>query len=286
MIMRASIVSMMACILAAAHAVAADAAEFEKIAAELKVAINTHLFDGVEKYRDGIDSQAFHLLCSVWAIHNDIVPDNKRDAVLKYIREYPNYGMELASIGACVFFDTMYPLGTEGGRLLAYLKHPQRWVRMIPNYCTTESIDGGGIPLAVLPNAPGTALPKFVGGIRPTAPGFAVFDVKPTIDGLDRAAVTVPTVKGPAAVEWHRPAKGAGLVLSAKVPGNATAHVYLPKQALSEIVVREGGRVVWQDGRFTAGSPGITAGEDAGHWIKLTVGSGAYNFALEGRPRP
>jgi hypothetical protein len=250
-----------------------DAREFERIAAELKSAINTHLFDGIEKYRDGLDSKAYHLLCSVWAIHNGIVPADKREAVLKYIREYKGYGLELAAIGACVFFDTMYPLGTEGERLLAYLKHPERWVRMIPNYCTTENIAGGGIPLAVLPNAPGTALPKFVGGIRPTAPGFAVFDIKPTIDGLDRAAVTVPTVKGPVAVEWHRPATGAGLALSAKVPCNTTAHVYLPKQALSEIVVRESGRVVWQEGTFAAGSPGITAGEDAGLWIRLTVGS-------------
>jgi alpha-L-rhamnosidase len=259
---------------------AEDAREFEKIAADLKVAINNHLFDGVEKYRDGIDSKAFHLLCSVWAIHNDIVPDDKRDAVLKYIREYKGYGLELASIGACVFFDTMYPLGTEGERLLAYLKHPERWVRMIPNYCTTENIAGAGLSLAVLPNAPGTVLPKFVGGVRPTSPGFKTFDIKPTIDGLEHATVTVPTVKGKVTVHWRKMPNAAGLTLDAVVPANTTAHVYLPKGTWTEIVVREGKAIVWQQGKFVPGTAGITAGEDAGRWIRLTIGSGTYAFAV------
>ena len=261
-----------------------DVRQFEAIAGTLKAGINAHLFDGVEKYRDGPDSKAYHLLCSVWAIHNDLVPADRREAVLTYIRNYPGYGLELASIGACVFFDTMYPLGTEDERLLAYLKHPERWPRMVPNFCTTERIDGGGIPLAVLPNAPGTMLPRYVGGVRPTSPGFATFDIRPAVGGLDHATVTVPTVKGTVRVAWRRLGGGAGLALDATVPVNTTAHVSLPKQALSDVEVREGGAVVWEDGRFRGTVPGITDGRDAGLWIRLTVGSGRYAFTLTGRP--
>jgi alpha-L-rhamnosidase len=264
----------------------ADAQEFDAIAEEIKAGINAHLFDGVEKYRDGLGSQACHLLCSVWAIHNDIVPADKREAVLRYIRTYPGYGLELASIGACLFFDTMYPLGTEGRRLLAFLKHPQRWVRMIPNYCTTERIDGGGIPLAVLPNAPGAMLPRYVGGVRPTSPGFNTFDIKPTMDGLEHASVVVPTVKGKVSVEWRKRPGGAGYTLAATAPVNTTAHVYLPKQALTDVVIREGDALVWQGGTFVRGVAGVSAGTDAGLWIKLTVGSGEYRFSLEGRTSP
>jgi alpha-L-rhamnosidase len=262
----------------------ADARAFDAIAEGLKTGINTHLFDGVEKYRDGLDSKSFHLLCSVWAVYNGIVPDGKREAVLRYIRDYPGHGLELASIGQCVFFDTMYPLGTEGERLLAFLKHPNRWVRMIPNYCTTERADGGGIPLAVLPNAPGTMLPRYVGGVRPTSPGFSAFDIKPTMDGLDHASVTAPTVKGKVSVEWRKLAGKSGFTLAATIPVNTTAHVYLPKQTLSGIVIREGDAPVWQGNQFENGVPGITDGSDAGLWIKLTVGSGMYSFTLSGKP--
>ena len=258
-----------------------DVKAFDVIAAELKAGINAHLFDGVEKYRDGLGSKQYHLLCSVWAIHNDLVPVDKRDAVLKYIRTYPNYGLELASIGQCVFFDTMYPLGTEGERLLAFLKHPQRWVRMIPNYCTTELVDGGGIPLAVLPNAPATVLPKFVGGVRPTNPGFSAFDIKPTMDGLQYASVKVPTVKGMVSVEWRQTSDSKDYTLMAAIPVNSVATVYLPKQGRSGITIREGDIVIWQAGKFVRTVPGIDKIVDAGLWINVSAGSGTYRFTVQ-----
>jgi len=270
----------------------ADIAEFDAIAAEVKNGINTALFDGVEKYRDGLGVDKFHLLPAVWAIHNDLVPADKREAVLRYIRNYPGYGLELASIGQCVFFDTMYPLGTEGGKLMEFLHHPNRWLKMIPNYCTTEHVDGGGIPLAVLPNSPGTMLPRYVGGVRPTSPGFSTFDIKPTVDGLAWAKVQVPTVKGMVTVAWQKPVAatgpagsgkdsgGSGLDLMATIPANTLAEVWLPKQGLNRVMVSEGNAVVWDGSRFKEGTPGVLSVNDTKLWVRLTVGSGSYKFKI------
>ena len=69
------------------------------------------------------------------------------------------------------------------------------------------------------------------------------------------------------------------------VPVNSTATVSIPRDVveMTEIAVREGDRAVWENGRFVAGTPGVTAGKYADSVVSFEVGSGHYAFRLEGK---
>ena len=61
-------------------------------------------------------------------------------------------------------------------------------------------------------------------GVRPTAAGFARFDVKPVfVDGLDRLRLTTSTIRGSVSVAWER--RGARIHLEIEVPVGAEADV-------------------------------------------------------------
>ncbi|MFG2053165.1 family 78 glycoside hydrolase catalytic domain [Micromonospora sp. NPDC048930] len=63
-------------------------------------------------------------------------------------------------------------------------------------------------------------------GVRTATPGAALVDVAPPAVGLDHAAGTVPTQRGPVRLDWRR--TGAGLQVELEVPVNVTARVALP----------------------------------------------------------
>jgi alpha-L-rhamnosidase len=63
-------------------------------------------------------------------------------------------------------------------------------------------------------------------GIRTTSPGAATVAVVPPADGLEHAAGTVHTQRGPVSTSWERGANGLSLDLD--VPVNVTARVELP----------------------------------------------------------
>ncbi len=65
-------------------------------------------------------------------------------------------------------------------------------------------------------------LPRYVGGVRPTAPGWEACVIAPDFSHSDRVSVTVSTVKGIIAVE------GAARALEITLPEGVTAEVRLP----------------------------------------------------------
>jgi hypothetical protein len=65
-------------------------------------------------------------------------------------------------------------------------------------------------------------------GLRPTAPGFAEFDVRPQLGGLDSIEGTVHTVKGPLRVECRQRKNEKELVLRIAAPPGTTPAVVLP----------------------------------------------------------
>jgi hypothetical protein len=74
------------------------------------------------------------------------------------------------------------------------------------------------------------------------------------------------------------------LALDVTIPANATAEVSVPTLGLYVTTIKEGGRIIWRDGQFVSGVPGITAGRDAGDAITFEVGSGVHTLRLAGRP--
>jgi len=65
-------------------------------------------------------------------------------------------------------------------------------------------------------------------GLRPTAPGYARLDVRPTLPaGLDRAGATILTPRGEASSHWRREADGL-VWLELVIPGACVAEAWLP----------------------------------------------------------
>jgi hypothetical protein len=54
-------------------------------------------------------------------------------------------------------------------------------------------------------------------------------------------------------------------------------------QELTGITVEENGRVVWENGKYVTGVPGITGAVAEDNGIAFDVGSGEYNFRLRGQ---
>jgi len=65
-------------------------------------------------------------------------------------------------------------------------------------------------------------------GLRPTAPGFAEFDVRPQLGGLDSIEGTIHTVKGPLRVECRQRKNEKELVLRIAAPPATKPAVVLP----------------------------------------------------------
>jgi hypothetical protein len=82
--------------------------------------------------------------------------------------------------------------------------------------------------------------------------------------------------------------------LDVKIPVNSDAKVVIPKDPeMTDIVVREGDRVVWEKGQYVAGAAGVTGasmGQEGVSFlapvrdsITFDVGSGHYSFKLTGQ---
>ncbi|MEU8299875.1 family 78 glycoside hydrolase catalytic domain [Micromonospora sp. NPDC048909] len=105
-------------------------------------------------------------------------------------------------------------------------------------------------------------------GVRTASPGAAVVEVAPPAIGLDRAAGTVPTQRGPVRLDWRR--TGSGLRVDLDVPVNVTARVALPVTA---------GKSYRAAGPSRATFLGISDGRAV-----FEVGSGRSSFHPVGQP--
>jgi hypothetical protein len=90
---------------------------------------------------------------------------------------------------------------------------------------------GGGSAWCQNYTAPLLILYGDILGLRPTAPGFAEFDVRPQLGGLDWIEGTVHTVKGPLRVECRQQANAKSFALRIAVPPATKPSVVLPSRA-------------------------------------------------------
>jgi len=68
------------------------------------------------------------------------------------------------------------------------------------------------------------------------------------------------------------------------VPVNSTATVSIPEDnEMTEVTVHEGDRTVWENGHFVEGTPGVATGKTGNRRVSFEVGSGHYEFRLEGK---
>ena len=127
----------------------------------------------------------------------------------------------------------------------------------------------------------------------PGAPGFRRIMIRPQIvRDLRSASGTIETMRGPVTCSWiHTP----GVVaVEITVPVNSEAEVVIPKdEEMGEVVVRESGKIIWDNGAFvpgaagvrsaTEGAPGVAYLAPVQRGIAVQVGSGHYKFDLTGK---
>jgi hypothetical protein len=71
--------------------------------------------------------------------------------------------------------------------------------------------------------------------------------------------------------------------LEVAIPVNSDAQVVIsPEEQMTDVVIREGEKVVWEKGHYVDGDPGVTGASQDGTTIIFQVGSGTYSFRLAG----
>jgi hypothetical protein len=117
--------------------------------------------------------------------------------------------------------------------------------------------------------------------MAPGTTGFEKILFQPQmVRDLSHASGTVRTERGDVGCTWSRTERSARVQTT--VPVGSTAETVIPKFNLRNVRVTEGGKPVWENGKFVAGVGGITAAEDKDGAIRITTGSGRYAFVLEG----
>jgi alpha-L-rhamnosidase len=113
-------------------------------------------------------------------------------------------------------------------------------------------------------------------GVRPLAPGFALFAVEPHPAGLDWARGAFPSPAGDIAVAWEH---GEGWFrLEVDVPPGCLARVAIPPPARGRCAsLTANGTRVWTDGVAHPNKLGIAAAR-AGRSVRLEAPAGRYQF--------
>ena len=123
-----------------------------------------------------------------------------------------------------------------------------------------------------------------LGGIR-LAPGSQAYRrvvfAPQIVENLRWVSATLDTIRGVVSCSWrHKPGK---IEIRVEVPVGAAASVVVPQEEqMTRVTIREGERVVWENGSFVPGDPGVQAGKREGDRYEFTVASGSYDFQLTG----
>lgn len=250
---------------------AKQSGEYSRQAEEVKAAINSNLFNG-QSYLARTDRKEMFPLASAWALRFDIVPEASKPKVLEAIRKAGK--PDIGGYGGDALYSGL--LNAGGGDFV--VRDLARYRPMLKeNKANWESFGRNGEVNHAWTSYPGYLFLKYICGIQPTSGGFATFDIRPETGGLTFAEGTIPTVKGSITTRWEKGADGR-FSLSANVPPNTRASIYLPKPSTGEFTVTESGELLWP------AKPGgkdscVLAVQEEGSFIKCVVGAGTYRFS-------
>jgi alpha-L-rhamnosidase len=123
---------------------------------------------------------------------------------------------------------------------------------------------------------------RALGGIdlSPDSAGYQHIRIAPQIvEDLRWASASVNTIRGSVSSSWtHSPGV---ITLEVVIPVNSDAQVVIPAEPqMTEVVIREGDRVVWEKGQYVSGDPGLAGATQNGRIFTFQVGSGHYSFRL------
>lgn len=200
-----------------------DAAYFNVMAAKVKKAMNSTLFDAEKGiYLDGEGATHSSIHANMLPLAFGIVPDQYTASVANYVK---TRGMGCSVYGAQYLLEGLYNAG-EGQYALDLMRatHDRSWWNMIKlgSTITWEAWDMKYKPNADWNHAWGAApaniIPRYLWGIQPKTPGFEMVTIKPQMGDLEESTIKMPTLMGPITGEYEFNNNGARYTI--ELPAN------------------------------------------------------------------
>lgn len=270
----------------------ADAAAYGRLSDEIKAAFHKEFFDPkTGNYGGG--SQTANAL----ALFLELAPDTARGPAWSNLFDnlaYKNNShLTTGIIGTKYIMEvlTRFDNSDLAYDVAAQTTYPS-WGYMIENGATTlwelwqkregPSMNSHNHPMF---GSVGSWLYKALAGINPDpqGAGFAKIRIEPQpVRDLTYASGSVDTLRGRVLSSWRRIEKG--LALEVIIPFGSEADVVIPKFNRRDLVLKEGGRIVWAAKKFVPGVPGLLDVQEPkdGSTLVLKIGSGRYVFELSG----
>ncbi len=267
----------------------AEAAAYELLSNQIREAFNAHFWD---EAAGGYDTN--NQACNTLALYMGLTPENRKARVTEnLVRDVEAHDYHLTTGNLCTKY--IMEVLTEAGRgdvafaLATQTTYPS-WGYMIVNGATTiwerwENATGTGMNSHNHPMyaSVGAWFYRALAGIQthPSGPGFGRFAVKPDVfSGLQYVNASLKTIRGLIESSWHL--LNDRISLNVQVPVNSQAEVTIPKRTPKHLlVISESGKLLWTNGEQAGSVDGVlTVWEDA-HAVTITIGSGAYHFAVE-----
>ncbi len=270
----------------------ADAQTYANLASNIADAFNrTYFHPETGEYANGTQA------ANAMALYLDLPPKESRDAVTDNLTNdilyYHNTHVTTGFIGVKFL---MPALTANGHADLAYdlavqTTYPS-WGYMISRGATTlwelwEDKAGPSMNSHdhIMFGSVGAWFYRALAGIDQVegSAGYRHIRIQPQVTrDLHWASGTTDTIRGTVSSSWtHDPG---GVALKVVIPVGADARVLVPRsEEMTGISIEENGRVVWENGHFVPGDPGVSSATEAGSAVAFDVGSGEYSFRLTGQ---
>jgi len=208
-----------------------DARLFSRKAQETFDAFQNLLWDKKRSvFLDGIDTDHASLHTNMMALSFGLVPPDKRDHVMAFIR---SRGMACSVYGSQFLMDATYMAGdADYGLSLLTSQSDRSWYNMIRagSTITMEAWDNKYKPNQdwnhVWGAVPANIIPRKLLGIEPVGAGWTTFRVRPQIGTLQWVKGKVPTLKGDITLSCDQDDNRYRMCLV--VPANTRGTVELP----------------------------------------------------------
>jgi len=282
-----------------------DVTEYAQLAVKIKDALNQKYLDPeTGQYANGTQ------MANSMALYCGVVPEDKRSLVAKNLVNniiyYSNTHIATGFVGAKFVMVALALIDrTDLGYDLATQTTYPSWGYMVTQGATTlwELWQNRAGPSMNSQNhamlgSIGSWFYQVLAGINvaPEGAGYRHIRIAPhPEEDLNGASGTIETIRGTVSSTWSR--SPGTIRLDVTIPVGADATVLVPQDELprtsshlfnpddvpkSVVEVREGDHVVWENGHYIPGDPGVTGAHQDGKGVLFNVGSGTYSFVRTG----
>ncbi len=267
-----------------------DAIKYQALADTIKNELNKKFFNPLTNlYGNETTYQTYQLL----ALSGDIVPEGHREQVFNTVTDdiinTRNGHLNTGIIGTKYLW---YVMAHNDRNDLSYSVTKQTtypgygyWIK---NGATTlwEEWDGKNSHNHQMFGSVDEFFYKYLAGIRAptdesTSAGYKHIHIQPYVpEGLSFVEASLETAAGKIESGWQNES---GLFqLRVVIPPNSDATVSIQIINGKNVKVSESGKMVWEDGAFVPGNPGITNAALNGDLLTFSTGSGTYKFKVSG----